>query len=247
VEEALAILSELGVEVIEIFFNTESEFDPRFYGRLGDNAARLGIEVVSIHPYTSIMEGLLLFSDYRRRTEDALKQYGHYFDCASALGAKFLTFHGERDMGAPDTTERWKRKVDVYHQLCSLGESKGVTLAQENVAWCRSKEPGYIRTLYRDVPELRYTLDVKQARRAGKDWREFVEVEGNRLVNIHINDYSQDKSCLLPGRGVINYGEFFHHIRETGYNGCALIEVYKSDYTIPSELKEAARLLETFV
>ena len=103
VEEILPVLAGLGVHAIEIFFNTESEFQPRFYEELGAQARGLGLDVVSVHPYTSLMEGLLLFSDYKRRTEDGLMQYQRYFECAAALGARYLTFHGERFMGQTDT------------------------------------------------------------------------------------------------------------------------------------------------
>ncbi len=246
-EETLPVLAGLGVEIIEIFVNSESEFHPRFYRKLGKDAARLGLEVVSIHPYTSPMEGLLLFSEYRRRTEDGLEQYQRYFECAASMGAKYLTFHGEREMGFTDPPERWKRKCEVYHRLCALGESYGVALAQENVNWCRSRDPAFIRMLCRDVPELKFTLDIKQAHRAGQDWHDFVDAEGERLVNIHINDYSEKKSCLLPGMGVINYRELFAYVRNAGYKGNAIIEVYRSDYSEYSELGEAAKLLAKYV
>ena len=62
-EEILPVLAGLGVRAVEIFFNTESEFQPRFYARLGAQAKSLGLDVVSVHPYTSLIEGMLLFSD----------------------------------------------------------------------------------------------------------------------------------------------------------------------------------------
>ena len=87
-EQALPVIAGLGVRAIEVFFNTESEFSPRYYEQLGAQARSLGLEVISIHPYTSLMEGMLLFSDYRRRTEDGMMQYQRYFECAAALGMK---------------------------------------------------------------------------------------------------------------------------------------------------------------
>lgn len=49
-------------------------------------------------------------------------------------------------------------------------------VAQENVAWCRSSDPAYLKLLFQNIPELRYTLDIKQAHRAGHSWREYFEV-----------------------------------------------------------------------
>ena len=245
-EEILPELAQLGVHAIEIFFNTESEFQPRFYEQLGAQAKSLGLDVVSVHPYTSLMEGMLLFSDYKRRTEDGLLQYQRYLECAAALGARYLTFHGERDMGRADSPARWAQKCEVYHRLCRLADACGVTLAQENVAWCRSRDPAFVAALCRDVPELRYTLDIKQAFRAGKNWRDFLDVMGGRLVNVHINDFSSAQSCLLPGAGSMDYAAFFSALRSAGYDGHTLIEVYRSNFSSPAELGHAVRLLCRF-
>lgn len=242
-EESLQILAGLGVHAIEIFFNTESEFSPRFYEGLGAEARSLGLEVVSVHPYTSLMEGMLLFSDYARRTEDGMLQYQRYFECAAALGAQYFTFHGERDMGHADDPARWERKCAAYRRLCALASACGVTLAQENVAWCRSHDPAFIHALYRDVPELRYTLDIKQAYRAGHNWRDFLNAMGDRLVNVHINDFSAEQSCLLPGDGTMDYADFFSRLRSIGYNGHTLIEVYRNNFREPAEIERALRVL----
>lgn len=245
-EEILPVLAGLGVHAVEIFFNTESEFRPRFYEQLGAQARSLGLDIVSVHPYTSLMEGMLLFSDYKRRTEDGLMQYQRYLECAGALGARFLTFHGEREMGMTDSPARWAHKCEIYRRLCRLAAACGVTLAQENVAWCRSRDPAFLHALYRDVPELRYTLDIKQAYRAGKDWKAFIDVMGGRLVNVHINDFSNEQSCLLPGAGCMDYADFFSRLRAAGYDGHTLIEVYRSNFETTEEIARAIRLLSRF-
>ncbi|MGO5028614.1 sugar phosphate isomerase/epimerase family protein [Candidatus Agathobaculum pullicola] len=245
-EEALPIIAELGVRAIEIFFNTESEFQPRFYEALGAQTRSLGLDVISVHPYTSLMEGMLLFSDYTRRTEDGLVQYQRYFECAAALGARFLTFHGERHMGQQDSPARWERKCAVYQRLCEIGAACGVTLAQENVAWCRSSDPAFIHALYRDVPALRYTLDIKQAYRAGQSWKTFMDVMGERLVNVHINDFAAEQSCLMPGEGTMDYADFFSRLRTKGYQGHTIIEVYRTNFDAPEELGRAVHTLSRF-
>ena len=61
-EEILPIIARLGVHAVEIFFNTESEFEPRFYETLGAQARSLGLDIVSVHPYSSLMEGCLLYT-----------------------------------------------------------------------------------------------------------------------------------------------------------------------------------------
>lgn len=246
-EETLPVLVGLGVRAVEVFVNTESEFSPVFCTQLSAQAHSLGLDIVSVHPYTSPIEGMLFFSDYQRRTEDGLAQYARYFERTAALGAHFLTFHGERDMGTQDTPARWARKCEVYHRLCALASSFGVTLAQENVAWCRSGRADYIRALRRDVPALGYTLDIKQTYRAGEDWRVLLEAMGERLVNVHINDFSAEQSCMLPGAGEMDYADLYARLRGIGYDGHTLIEVYRTNFDDPAELGRAAHALQRFV
>ena len=246
IEETLAVLAGLGVHAIEVFVNTESEFSPAFAQSFGAQARSLGLDIVSVHPFTSLMEGILLFSDYSRRTEDGMQQYERYFTFAESVGARFLTFHGERDMGRPEDPARFARKVEVYHRLCALAAAHGVTLAQENVAWCRSRDPAFLRSLYEAVPELRFTLDIKQARRAGHDWREFIEAVGERIVNIHINDFDSAESCLLPGAGSMDYGDFFSRMRAVHYDGHALIEVYRANFQDPAEFTRSLHVLSRY-
>ncbi|MCQ5129687.1 sugar phosphate isomerase/epimerase [Butyricicoccus faecihominis] len=246
IEEALPVIAGLGVHAIEVFVNTESEFSPAFAQSFGAQARSLGLDIVSVHPFTSLMEGILLFSDYSRRTDDGMRQYERYFTFAESLGARFLTFHGERDMGGPDDPARFAHKAEIYRRLCALGASHGVTLAQENVAWCKSKNPAFLRNLYEAVPELHFTLDIKQARRAGRDPREFIEAVGERIVNIHINDFDANESCLLPGAGNMDYGDFFSRMRAVHYDGHALIEVYRSNFHDPAEFTRSLRVLSRY-
>ena len=247
-EDILPVLADIGVQATEIFINTISELTPQYYEQLGKTAARLGLDIVSLHPFTSLMEGMLLFSVYPRRTKDGLALYQQYFQCAASLGARFLTFHGEREMGfGADSPEKWAAKCEVYNQLCELAASYGVTLTQENVAWCRSGDPEFIRLLAESVPALRFTLDIKQTRRAQQDWRRFIEVEKDRLANIHINDFSQTQTCLLPGQGEFDYAAFFGELKKIHYQGDTLIEVYRSDFKTIDEMRQAVQVLSSFI
>ena len=54
-EDTIPRISSLGFHLIEIFFNTEREYDPSFLSRLKSLADQNGIQIVSIHPYTSLM------------------------------------------------------------------------------------------------------------------------------------------------------------------------------------------------
>lgn len=244
-EEAIPRIAALGLRTIEVFFNTYSEFSQPFVGELEKLLREYQMDIVSVHPFTSMMEGILLFTDYARRTEDGFEQYRRYFSAAATLGAKYLTLHGERRIqGAKeDPPAMTERKLERYRRLCRIAEEEGILVAQENVAWCKSGEPAYLKMLMENVPELRYTLDIKQAHRAGHSWFEYFQIMAPRLVNVHINDFDDAHSCLLPGEGIFDYMEFFRALRDVGYDRQALIEVYSSNYSDEQQIADAAIFL----
>lgn len=247
IELAIDRIAALGFDTIEIFFNTDSEYEPAFLDLIAERLHRYGITLVSIHPFTSLMEGMLLFSQYERRTQDGLWQYRRYLHAGRRLGAKYLTLHGERSMAKDATPREMEQRCAVYRTLCGIAAEEGMVIAQENVAWCKSREPAYLRQLYDNVPDLRYTLDIKQAGRAGHHWREYLDIMGDRLVNVHINDWSETESCLLPGEGEMDYPAFFEALRRVHYDTQALIEVYSANYTSEDQLVRAAQVLQQAV
>lgn len=243
VEQALDEIGRLGLRAVEIFFNTESEYFEPLITEIERHVHENGLEVRSIHPFTSANEGILLFSEYTRRTEDAFSQYRHYFETGQRLGAKYFTFHGERRMGVDTDGGIIDRKLNVYRRLVAAAAEYGLTFTQENVAWCRSADPGYLRQLYENVPELRYTLDIKQAHRAGQDWERFLEAVGDRICNIHLNDFDEEHSCLLPGEGMMDYDAFFGALKRLGYDRQVLIEVYKTNFSSTQQIRRAVERL----
>lgn len=245
-EEGIALAAELGYRRVELFVNADSEYEPEFCRERRRQLDDLGIQVVSLHPYTSAMEGHLLFSDYPRRTRDGLEQYRRYFEAAAMLGAMYFTFHGEllRARGLPRSSPEAAR-FGTYAELCRIARESGIQFTQENVSWCKSADPAFLRGLYDNVPELAFTLDTKQAIRAGYTWKDYVEAVGDRIVNLHVSDYNGQTDCLLPGQGSCDFPALFEAVESRGYTGHAIVEVYQTDYTRPQELEEARIYLES--
>lgn len=243
-EQAVLEVAQLGVRSTEVFINTESEFHMDFIEALHALLIEHGLQANSVHPYSSPMEGQMLLSDYPRRTEDGLRQYTRYFAAAERLGARYFTFHGERSVIRDRNASDISRKMEVYHRLCGLAADHGLILAQENVAWCKSENPSYLRMLYDRVPELGFTLDLKQAHRAGHQWSEYLDAVGDRVVNIHINDFDSTRSCLLPGEGAMNYAAFFDHLRRLEYDNQVLIEVYRTNFENGAQLQHSVNFLK---
>lgn len=241
IEQGIECIAGLGFKHIEVFVNAQSEYREPFCREYKRKLDALGLDVISVHPFSSGVEGIYLFSDYKRRVQDTLDDYERYCACAAEWGAKFLTFHGERKvpLGVGVKPSDDARRFEVYHQLCERAQRYGMEIAQENVSWCKSSDPDFLRRLYENIPELKFTLDLKQAGRAGRDWNEYIDAVGDRIVNLHISDRTDTRECALPGAGDMRFTELFERMNGLGYHGAALIEVYSGDYQKHSELRDA--------
>lgn len=252
-EIAAKRIAGLGFKQAEVFINTEAEFKDAFIDNLKEIFAEGGVKPISMHPYTSAMEFLLFFSDYSRRTEDALKQYDRYFRAAKRLGASYFTFHGARllkprEIGGNGKTADLPpgylsdKERAVYARLCKTASDNGITFTQENVSWCRSAEPDFIAELAKQG--MKFTLDIKQAVRARIPLEKYIKAMDKSIVNIHISDYNENDSCLLPFAGAMDYNTFIPCLLKSGYNGALLIEVYRDNFDDILEIKAAKEKLE---
>ena len=115
-----------GLRKLKCFSTRRASFHLLFSSPSGGILDGAGVRVKSFHPYTSALEGLLLFSDYDRRTRDALDQYERYFEGAASLGARYCTFHGERDMPVVFQEETTARLAETYHRLCERAARCGM-------------------------------------------------------------------------------------------------------------------------
>ena len=78
-EDAIDQIIKLGYRKAEIFLNSECEFTPDYIHELHSRLDAGGVEVISVHPYTSAIEALFFFTAYPRRANDALFCYGRTF------------------------------------------------------------------------------------------------------------------------------------------------------------------------
>ena len=231
-EDAVSQIIALGYRKTEIFLNSECEFDPDYIQKLRRRLDDGGVEVVSVHPYTSAIEALFFFTAYPRRAEDALQLYRHYFAMSERLGAKYFTFHGDRNtIGGQAPVIPKDLHIEIFTRLADLAAEYGLTITQENVSWCASANPEYIQMLREALGErIGFTLDTKQARRAGVPIENYLSAMGKQLLNIHISDFTEENTCVLPGDGIMDYNKFFECLRKIPYSGALILEIYPTSF-----------------
>lgn len=236
VEEAAA----LGIHTCEIFLNTYSELEFDYLESLRSSCDRHGIQVYSVHPFTSFLENYLFFSPYPRRIADAKVFYRRYAEAAKILGAQVINIHGDRGIGLESVEEYAK----LIRPLMELQDETGVIYSMENVYFNSVNVPEFTARLRQLAPDVRFTLDIKQAFKGGQDPYLLAEAMGDAVVNFHVNDRDEEHLCLLPGCGTVDYDRISAILRANGYTGPGLIEVYRSNFEEREEIAAAKTFLE---
>lgn len=244
-EDCLKILCNIGFRSFEIFFNTFSELEPDYLDSLKAILSPYHAEVKSIHPFTSGFESYLLFSNYERRFSDGVKLYETYFKTAQYIGASKVVLHGLTTAYPSSlTNHEYCRRFQILQECAN---QYGVRLLQENVNLFRSNHIDFIQEMIRTIPDSAdFVCDIKQAKRGGISPDDMIQTMGSHLRHIHINDFSPDGKCVLPGKGCFDFARFFETVKNTNFDGDVMIEVYRSSFDKISELKEAQIFLQQF-
>ncbi len=235
-KDAFKHLVKSSAKVCEMFFNTSSEISPPFCYEIAKIASDAGIKIDSVHPFSSFIETGFFFSDYAGRIDEGIDIYRRYFEGAAGIGARFFVFHGATlTLGmAPE------KYAERLYTLSQVAKEEGICLCQENVSRCLSGSVEYIKAL-KDIlgDEVSFTLDIKQANRAGQDPFEMARVMGKNIKLVHVNDFNEENDCLLPCYGSFDLKGLKNTLDGIGYNGNYIIEVYRKNYSEYSDIENS--------
>ena len=235
-------IKDAGFSAAEIFLCDDSETEPSYLKSFKDKLDRAGISVVSVHPFTSFAEQFVFFSGYKRREESAYRYYRKYHEACRILGADIINFHGATSPIEP------QRYAEIYGRLFREAKEEGLIFCQENVRRFCSGKVDFIAELKRFTEgNIAFTLDVKQALMEGEDLSEMIKVMGKDIQLVHISDSSENKPCLLPGFGSFDIEDLLKKLKNVGYDGYLITEVYSHNYHDDSEIKESQKYLSNIL
>lgn len=232
-EKAFDKVCEIGCGFAEVFLCAPSELDETFIRQIKEHADAAGINILSVHPFSSFMENTFLFSPYYRRYTDSIALYKRFFEICAYFGSDILVMHGAKDVCAISDEEYCER----FAALSEIGKEYGVCLCQENVVHYRAESTEYLKKMAHLIGDgFGITLDIKQARRAGTDEFELIKKLAPFIKHVHISDCNSQKDCLPPGKGTYDFGKLFKALSDIGYTNGAIIELYRSSYSDESEV-----------
>lgn len=243
-EDTFAYLEGRGATETEIFVNTSSELAKPFAQMLRERAKAADLRIRALHSYTSCFEPYMIFSQYERRFEDGLQLFVPVFQAAQTVGADYVVLHGDRDPGVLPASQSIRR----FERLYDLGREHGVTLLQENVVRFRACHPDYIRAMREQLGDkAQFVLDFKQCRRTGVPIPEMIDAMSGAIRHVHISDCTDTEDCLMPGAGQEDFPYLLRLLKQSGFDGTVVIELYRKNFDKISELSKGCETLRAAI
>lgn len=242
-EKSLAKVIDCGFKQAEVFFNSSSELEESFVLDMKNQADDAGVEILSIHPFSSSLENNCIFGEYQRRYDDFIGLYRQHCHACALLGAKYVVIHGSlAKQKRPLPPEHYFEK---FRSLAEVGKEEGVIVCQENVNAFRSQSIDFLKQMRSALgKDFNMVFDVKQSIRAGYDPFEFLEEFKHDIVHVHLSDNSPEKDCMPPGRGSFDFARLFRTLKGANYKGSYVIEIYSMGYDVAAELKRSKEFLD---
>lgn len=243
-EDALALFNKLGIGSTEIFLTTFSEYEEDFARLL--LSRRGGLKVNSVHLLNTQFEPQL-FGAHPRAKEDAFAILRRAMASARIFGAERYTFHGITRLKKNSVPPDCGKLGQNFCEIAAACAEHGVKLCLENVHWALYNEPGLFARLKARCPALSGVLDVKQARLSGYPYQMYIKDMEGSISHVHLSDVDEAGRICLPGRGAFDFEECLRRLKDAGFDGAAIVEVYPKDYGDYSELKRACDFLDEII
>ena len=143
-----------------------------------------------------------------------------------ALGAQRLIFSGV----PAATAEDLKRKIAALNAAGTFSKSVGLPLAYHNHWWEFQSDVDEIEELYRETDPglVSFLLDAGHAYRGGADVPAFLRHHHDRIVALHLRDYSNGRQVPL-GEGTFPLAQVAATLKSLGWKGWVLNEEERED------------------
>ena len=240
-EEAAARIAETGAACCEVFLQTDQEYTVQFARRV--KRALSGVPCSGVHPLGTAFENQF-FSRSPRQREDAKDRYLRVLDAAAELGARHYVYHGRNTPQLAPLPFDPQRNADVVGPMCEMARQRGLVLSWENVFWCQLTTPDRAEAMRRLLPQVRFTLDNKQAMRAGVDPFAFLPAMGDALCNVHLCDCTEEGELCLPGEGSFPFSRFLRAAAGVRPDCSVILEPYSNLIRAPEDASRALRALQ---
>jgi len=196
--------------------------------RLSDALKKAGLSYTFHAPFMDLAPGGV-DSKIRRATQERLE---HVLHLAALTRPKIVVFHPEYEQWRHgEAFDLWfQGSLEMWTPLVKEAEKLGVTLALENVF---EQGPESIKKLLEKInsPCCGFCFDTGHwLVFSKKEWKEWLEVLGSRLVEVHLHDNTgKEDQHLPPGDGQFDFIGFFRHLRAQWFSPIYTLEVHQEE------------------
>ncbi len=189
-----------------------------------DYAKEMKVTILPVHP------GTILTMDVPSTNETPVKQHLQEAGKKKKINARNLT-------------------VSLIQEVADYAEENGMIIAVENLLLPQeiaygAYELNEIITLI-DRVNVKALYDCGHAYRTNQDVGEFIDILGENLCHVHLND--NDGTCDLHLQledGNIEYNKIFEALNRIDYKGALIVETNYKDYT---DLILSAQIIDKYL
>lgn len=232
-EDALKYLSQNKVSSVEVFLSTYYEYQKKFAKTLSKVKGETSVH--SIHTLNTQFEPQL-YSVNSRAEKDAFDMLKNVLFVGKKIGAKNYTFHGLARVKRTPYNYDLDKVGLTTQKIIDECSKNGITLCYENVHWAIYNYAGFFKQMKKRCPALKATLDIKQAYQSGVSVYDYIDDMQGNINTVHLTDRDADGKLCLPGKGCYDYLSLFKALKDAGFDGSVIVEVYKGDYETPTQL-----------
>lgn len=240
-EDALKKIMRSGAECAEVFFSTFYEYRPEFSKSFARDVKSFPVN--SVHANSVNFEGNF-FNPSRRVRGDGFYWLDQLCRSAQLLGCKNYTFHGFHRIASGGGRDNFDELASKLSEAAYFAQSYGVNLCLENVFWSLYNRPGVFGELKARIPVLQGVFDIKQARRSHYPYQAYLKDMSGSIAYVHLSDVDQNGKICLPGEGLYDFEEIFKMLKEEGFAGNILVEVYDGNYQSEEQLFRSVQYLK---
>lgn len=241
-EDSFSVIQRCGGDTCEVFLTTFYEYASAFAQLLKQRKG--DFDVYSVHSLNTQFEPQL-FNKVPRTYADAESIFRSVLDVGKTIGARAYTFHAQARLKQSVYIDP-KFVGDRMSKLGDIASEYGIKLCLENVHWATFDSPEFFRQMKPYAQNIGTVLDIKQARQSGYDWREYLDVMGSSVTNVHVSDV-KDGKIVMVGKGEFPFKELVTRLKDVGYDGPLIIEQYAGNYDSFDEVKESVEYLKNIL
>ena len=226
------------------FSDDLSEYKEEFARLLLSRRGNLFVN--SVHVLNTQFEPQL-FAQHPRAKADAFAILHEAMRAAHIFGAERYTFHALTRLKKNSAPADCGRLAANFCEIAAACAEHGVKLCSETVHWALYNAPGIFSAIRRGCPQLLGVLDVKQARLSCYPYQMYIKDMEGAISHVHLSTWTMRGTSASPGRGTFDFETCLRRLKDAGFDGALLIEVYPHDFGAYEELKQACGYLDELV